>query len=391
MSAGASPLFQPARLGPMAVRNRVIKCGTNEGMSRDGLVTDRLIDFHREFAAGGVGTTTLSYCAVSSEGRTFRHQLWMRDEALPGLQRFTGEIHAEGARAAIQLGHAGWFASPHAMKERPVGPSRHFSPHAQTFAREADGAELDRLTDAFARAARNAAEVGFDGVEIHVGHGYLLSQFLCPWNNRRRDAFGGSLENRARFPRRVLRAVREAAPGVAVWAKLNMDDGFRGGLTLEEGLEVARWLEADGSVDALQLTGGHTTKSPFYLMRGDVPVKDMIANQKHWMARLGMRLLAPRLLRAWPFEEAFFLPAARRFRETLSLPIILLGGLNRLETLEAALAEGFAFVALGRALIRDPDLVERMRAGELSASRCIHCNQCMVEMERGGTRCPERT
>ena len=130
-----SPVFSPARLGPLELRNRVIKCGTNEGMSRDGLVTDRLIEFHREFALGGVAMTTLSYCSVSSEGRTFRHQLWMRDEALPGLRRFADAIHVAGAKAAIQLGHAGWFASPHAMRETPVGPSRQFSPHAQAFSR----------------------------------------------------------------------------------------------------------------------------------------------------------------------------------------------------------------------------------------------------------------
>jgi len=387
-----SPVFQPARLGPIDVRNRIIKCGTNEGMSRDGLMTDALIDFHREAAAGGVGMTTLSYCSVASEGRTFKHQLWMRDEALPGLRRFTEAVRAEGAKAAIQLGHAGWFASPHAMKERPVGPSRTFSPHAQTFAREASDADLERLVGKFAEAAKNAVDAGFEGVEVHAGHGYLLSQFLCPWNNRRRDGYGGSLENRARFPRQVMRAVHEAAGGrAAVWAKLNMDDGFEGGLTLDEGVQVARWLEQDGSVDSLELTGGHTTKSPFYLMRGDVPVREMIANQTHWMARVGMRLLAKRLLRPWKFEEAFFLDSARRFREALSLPLILLGGLTRLDTMEAAVGEGFEFLALGRALIRDPDLVARMQSGELSASRCNHCNLCMVEMERGGTRCVERT
>jgi 2,4-dienoyl-CoA reductase-like NADH-dependent reductase (Old Yellow Enzyme family) len=380
--------FTAGRLGPVALRNRVVKCGTNEGMSRDGLVTDRLIDWHREFAAGGVAMTTLAYCAVSSEGRTYRHQIWMREEALPGLRRFTDAIHAEGARAAIQLGHAGWFASPRAMGERPVGPSRQFSPHAQAFSRAMREEDFALLTEAFARAARLATEAGFDAIEVHVGHGYLLSQFLSPWNNRRHDAWGGSIEGRARFPRQVLRAVRESAgPDAAVYAKLNMDDGFRGGLTLEDSLRVARWLEADGSVDALQLTGGHTTRTPMYLMRGDVPLGEMIRNERHWLRRWGMRLFAPTMLKRYEFEEAFFLPQARRFREALGLPLMLLGGITRLETMERALAEGFAFVALGRALIRDPDLVHRMQAGELTASRCIPCNRCVVEMEKGGTRC----
>jgi 2,4-dienoyl-CoA reductase-like NADH-dependent reductase (Old Yellow Enzyme family) len=384
-------VFSPGRLGPIELRNRIIKCGTNEGMSRDGLVTDRLIEWHLEFAAGGVGMTTLAYCSVSSDGRTFPHQIWMREEALPGLRRFVDGMHGEGAKAAIQLGHAGWFASPHATGTAPVGPSRMFSPHAQAYSRAMTEEDFSRIAEDFARAARMAVEAGFDAIEVHVGHGYLLSQFLSPYNNRRRDHWGGSLENRARFPRDVLRAVRAAAgTRAAVYPKLNMEDGFTGGLQAEDGLQVARWLEQDGTVDALQLTGGHTTRTPFYLMRGDVPLQGMIENQHHWLRRLAFRLLGRRLIRAYPFEEAFFLPLARRFRSSVSLPLMLLGGVTRLATMERAFAEGFEFVALGRALIRDPDLVRRMQTGELQASRCIPCNRCVVEMERGGTRCVYR-
>ncbi len=382
---------RPGRLGPLELRNRVVKCGTNEGMSRDGLMTDRLLAWHREFAVGGVAMTTLSYCAVAPEGRTFRHQLLMRDEALPGLRRFTDAMHAEGTAAAIQLAHAGWFANPHASRAKNIGPSRTFSAYAQGFSQAMDENDLDRVERAFADAARMAVDTGFDGLEIHLGHGYLLSQFLCPWNNRRKDQYGGSLENRARYPRRVLRAVREAVGDrAAIWPKLNMDDGFGGGMTLDEGIQVARWLEADGSVDGFQLTGGHTTKTPMYLMRGDVPMGEMIANEKNWVRRLGMRLLAPSILKPYPFEEAWFLPKARRFREALRLPIMLLGGINDRTTMAGAIEEGFEFLAMGRALIRDPDLLQRMQRGELEGSRCSHCNKCVVEMERSGTRCVER-
>jgi 2,4-dienoyl-CoA reductase-like NADH-dependent reductase (Old Yellow Enzyme family) len=391
-ATAGSAVFSPARLGPITLRNRIVKCGTNEGMSRGGLVTQQLIDWHREFAAGGVGMTTLAYCAVSPEGRTFADQMWMRDEALPGLQRFTEGIHAEGARASIQIGHAGWFADPAATGTAPLGPSRTFSPHAQAFSQAMTEDDFERLTSAFATATRLAVSAGFDAIEVHAGHGYLLNQFLTPYNNRRDDRWGGSLENRARFPRQVLRAVREAAgPKAAVYPKLNMDDGFSGGLTIDESLQVARWLEADGSVDALQLTGGHTTRTPFFLMRGEVPLQGMIENQKHWFRRLMFRLMGRRLIRAYPFEEAFFLPLARRFRAEVSLPLMLLGGVTRLDTMERALTEGFEFIAMGRGLIRDPDLVLRMQAGELTASRCVPCNRCVVEMERGGTRCVYRT
>ena len=380
--------FTPYRLGPIELRNRIVKCGTNEGMSRGGLMTDALLDWHREFAAGGVAMTTLAYCSVSADGRTFRDQIFMRDEALPGLRRFTDAIHAEGARAAIQLGHAGWFATPGVIRATPLGPSRTFSPRGMCFSRAATDTDLDRLEQDFAAAARLAVDAGFDAIEVHIGHGYLLAQFLSPYNNRRRDAYGGSIENRARFPRRVLRAVREAVGGrAAIWAKLNMEDGFKGGMTLDEGIEVARGIEADASVDALQLTGGHTTRSPFFLMRGEVPLRGMIENEKSATARLGMRVFASLLIRPFAFEEAFFRASALRFRAALTLPLMLLGGVNRLDTMERAIGEGFELLAMGRALIRDPDLARRMQAGELTASRCIPCNQCVVEMERGGTRC----
>jgi 2,4-dienoyl-CoA reductase-like NADH-dependent reductase (Old Yellow Enzyme family) len=390
-AASAPSVFSPARLGPIELRNRVVKCGTNEGMSRGGLVTEPLIAWHREFAAGGVGMTTLAYCAVSADGRTFSDQMWMREEALPGLRRFTDAIHAEGARAAIQLGHAGWFADPRVIGRAPLGPSRMFSPHGQAFSQAMVDDDFSRLTESFASAAALSVEAGFDAVEVHVGHGYLLSQFLSPYNNRRKDEWGGGIENRARFPRQAAAAVRRGSGGrAAVYAKLNMEDGFAGGLTVEDSLQVARWLESDGSVDGLQLTGGHTTRTPFYLMRGQVPLQGMIENQKHWLRRLAFRVLGRKLIRAYKFEEAFFLPLARRFRAAVGLPLMLLGGVTRLDTMQRAMSEGFDFVALGRALIRDPDLVERMRSGELEASRCVPCNRCVVEMERGGTRCVYR-
>lgn len=384
-------LFTPVALGPITLRNRIVKCGTNEGMSRQGLVTDPLIAWHREFAAGGVGMTTLAYCAVSPEGRTFADQMWMRDEALPGLKRFADAMHDEGARTAIQIGHAGWFADPKATGTAPLGPSRSFSPHAMAYSQAMTAADFDRLTTAFADATRIAVAAGFDAIEVHAGHGYLLNQFLSPFNNFRKDQWGGSLENRARFPRQVLRAVRDAAGNkAAVYPKLNMDDGFPGGLNIGDSLQVARWLEADGTVDALQLTGGHTTRTPFFLMRGEVPLQGMIENQHHWLRRLMLKLAGRRIIRAYPFEEAFFLPMARQFRAAVSLPLMLLGGVTKLETMEHALEEGFEFIAMGRALIRDPDLVRRMESGELTASRCVPCNRCIIEMERGGTRCVYR-
>jgi len=390
-TVGGSPpsdVFTPARFGPLTLRNRIIKAATFEGMTRDGLATDELIEYHRRPAAGGVAMTTLAYCAVSSEGRTYRHQIHLRDDAIPGLRRLTEAVHAEGAAAAAQLGHAGWFANPKASGLPNVGPSRKFSPYAMAFSREMTEADFERLRRAYENAARLAVQAGFDAIEVHLGHGYLLSQFLSPFTNRRRDRYGGSIENRARFPLAAVRAAREGAGSqTAVFVKLNMTDGFAGGLEVEDAIEVARMLERDGAIDAIELTGGFTAKTPMFLMRGDVPLGEMIDHERDVVRRWGMRLFARALVRAYPFEEAFFLPLARRFRAAVRTPLVLLGGIKRLETIELARREGFEFVAMARALLREPDLPRKFQSGRSTASTCIPCNKCVAVMERGGTRC----
>jgi 2,4-dienoyl-CoA reductase-like NADH-dependent reductase (Old Yellow Enzyme family) len=378
-------VFEPATLGPVTLRNRIIKAATFEGVMPDGLVSDKLVEFHRRVASGGVGMTTVAYLAVSPEGRTDKRCISLRPEALPGLRRLTDEIHGLGAAAAAQIGHAGPVANGRSNGAPALAPSGGFSPMG-TRLREVTEHDIGRITDDYRRGAVMVAEAGFDCIEIHLGHNYLLSAFMSPKLNRRRDRFGGSVENRARFPRQVVQAVREAAgAGVAVTAKLNMSDGVPGGLWLDESIEIARLLEADGFLDALELTGGSSLANPMYLFRGEAPLREFGATLPPAL-RLGFRLFGHRFLPSYPFEEAFFLPYARQFRDALTMPLILLGGINRLDTIEHALAEDFAFVAMARALLREPDLVDRMRQGTSSESLCIHCNKCMPTIYRG-TRC----
>jgi 2,4-dienoyl-CoA reductase-like NADH-dependent reductase (Old Yellow Enzyme family) len=376
--------FAPASLGPVTLRNRVIKAATFEGLSPKGLVTPRLIDYHRAVAVGGVGMTTLAYCAVSKDGRGAPGEIVVRDEAVAGLRDFTDAMHAAGAAACMQLGHAG----PVAANAGRVGlaPSKVFALQAMKFTRPATAEDLARVVGDFASAARIAVDSGFDAVELHFGHGYLPSAFLSPKLNKRRDKWGGSVENRARLARDVAHAVRDAVGGrVAVIAKLNMADGVKGGLDLPESVEVARLLEADGTLDALELTGGSSFQNPMFLFRGDAPVHEMAAVFPPAM-RLAFRLTSRRFMPAYPFEEAFFLPMARKFREAVALPLILLGGITRPETIRAALEEGFDFVAMGRALLREPDLVARWQKGDEAPSLCIHCNKCVPTIYTG-THC----
>jgi len=246
---------------------------------------------------------------------------------------------------------------------------------------------MARVSEDFARAALLAVETGFDAVELHLGHGYLLSQFLSPATNRRRDAWGGSLENRLRLPVDVVRRVRaQVGARAAILAKVNLRDGFRGGLDLADAVEIARRLETEG-VDALVLSGGFTSRTPFYLLRGGRPLRGMIAVEKSRVQKVALALFGPLFMKKYPFTEMFFLDDARAVRRAVRMPLVLLGGIVSRDNLEIAMREGFDFVALGRALIHDPHLVAKLERGEVDRSGCNHCNECVVEMDRGGVRC----
>ncbi|MDT5399814.1 MAG: hypothetical protein QOK33_3045 [Mycobacterium sp.] len=374
-------VFGEAKLGPVTLRNRIIKAATFEASTPDSLVTDDLITYHRLPAAGGIGMTTVAYCAVSPGGRTDGWQLWMRPEAVPGLRRLTDAIHAEGAAISAQIGHAGPVANARTNKAKAFAPVRFFNPLSMRFAKKASSQDIDDITKAHANAARLAIESGFDAVEIHLGHNYLASSFLSPLINRRTDEYGGSLSNRAKVARGLVTAVRQAVGDrIAVTAKLNMSDGVRGGISLEESLQTAKWLEEDGGLDALELTAGSSLLNPLYLFRGDAPIKEFAGAFKPPL-RWGIRMTGKKFLREYPYREAYLIDQAKQFRAELEMPLILLGGITNRETMDLAMAEGFDFIAMGRALLAEPDLINRIKddgAAHSVRSACTHCNKCMA-------------
>jgi 2,4-dienoyl-CoA reductase-like NADH-dependent reductase (Old Yellow Enzyme family) len=377
-------VFTPAKLGPVALRNRIIKAATFEASTPNALVTDDLITYHRLPAAGGIGMTTVAYLAVSPGGRTEGRQIWWRPEALPGLQKLTAAIHAEGAAISAQIGHAGPVADARSNKAKALAPVRFFNPLAMRFAKKATHDDITDVINAHADAARFAIESGFDAVEIHLGHNYFASSFLSPLINRRSDEFGGSLENRAKVARGMVLAVRRAVEKegtpIAVTAKLNMSDGVRGGISTQESLQTAKWLEEDGGLDAIELTAGSSLVNPMYLFRGDAPVKQF-ANAFKPPLRWGIRMTGKKFFREYTYHEAYLLRDAKLFRAELKMPLILLGGITNRDTMDLAMAEGFDFVAMGRALLAEPDLINRIQAdGDAHSvfSACTHCNECMA-------------
>ncbi|MCV7000530.1 NADH:flavin oxidoreductase [Mycolicibacterium alvei] len=385
-----SKAFTPMRLGPLTLKNRFIKAATFEGVMPRGQVTDDVVDFHTEVARGGAAMTTVAYCAISPGGRVHRDTVVLDAEAVPALGRLTDAVHREGALVCAQIGHAGLVANTLSNRAPSLAPSTRISAPAMGLVKAATPEQLDTVVDQFGVAARNAVEAGFDAVEIHMGHGYLLSSFFSPGLNRRHDKYGGSTAGRAELARRVAERVRgEVGRSIAVTAKFNMDDGVRRGFWLTDSLPTAKLLQADGHLDALQLTGGSSLQNPMYYFRGEVPLDEFIASQPKAVG-LGLRVLGSRLFKTYPFEEAFFLPLARQFRAALTMPLILLGGVNELATVEAAVDEGFEFVAMGRALLRDPALVNRFADGSATAGLCVHCQKCMPTVYSGGTRCVVR-
>lgn len=375
-----SLLFTPVTLGPLTLRNRSIRSAAFESMCPGNVPSPQLLDYHRSVAAGGVGMTTVAYAAVTRSGLSFDRQLWMRPEIVPGLRELTDAVHAEGAAASIQLGHCGNMSHKSICGCLPVGASSGFNLYSPTFVRGLRADELPEMAKAYGRSVCLAREAGFDAVEIHAGHGYLISQFLSSYTNHRKDEFGGTLANRMRFMEMVMEEVMKAAGNdMAVLVKMNMRDGFRGGMELDESLQVARKLQELGA-HALVLSGGFVSKAPMYVMRGEMPIRTMTYYMTCWWLKYGVRLVGKYMIPSVPFHEAYFLEDALKFREALDIPLVYVGGLVSRQKIEEVLNHGFEAVQMGRALLNEPDFVNRMRREENARCNCRHSNYCIARM-----------
>jgi 2,4-dienoyl-CoA reductase-like NADH-dependent reductase (Old Yellow Enzyme family) len=335
--------------------------------------------------------TTISYGAVSNIGRTHSHQMVVSKESKPYLEKLTSAVKGEGAAVSIQLTHCGFFSSNSTLRgQRPLAPSKTLNLYGLLqglgFSKAMSRADLEETGDDFARAASISKEAGFDAVEIHMGHGYLLSQFISPFTNKRKDNYGGIIENRMRFPLEVVYKVRKAVgPDFPILCKINLSDGFKGGLEIFEAISVAKYLEESG-VNALVLSGGFTSKTPFFLMRGDIPVKDMIEVEKDKAQKWALRLFGRFIIKRYEFNENFFMPLAKKLRINVKIPLVYLGGVTSTDGVSKIMTSGFDLIAIGRALIHNPDFILKVRE-ENHASPCDHCNKCVAEMDREGIKC----
>lgn len=375
-------LFTSGRLGPVELRNRTIRSAAFEGMGRDNGPTQQLRDYHVSVARGGVGMTTLAYAGICESALSFKTQLWLRPAIVPELRKITDDIHAEGAKVSIQIGHCGNMTHRSTAGCTPVGASTGFNLYSPTFCRGLREDELVTLARQFGEAVDNARDAGFDCVEVHAGHGYLISQFLSPYTNRRRDGFGGSLQNRMRFMNMCLEQVmKHAGSDMGVVVKTNMRDGFKGGLEIDDCLTVAKEIERAG-VHGMVLSGGFVSKAPMYVMRGEMPIYTMTYYMKQLWLKYGVRMVGKYMIPTVPFKELYFLDDARLFRKELNLPLIYVGGVVDRDGANKVLDdEGFDFVQMGRALLTEPDFVNKMRRSEENHNcGCEHVNYCIARM-----------
>lgn len=379
-----SKLFTPYKLGPVTLHNRTIRSAAFESMGKDFGPTQKLKDYHVSVARGGIGMTTLAYASINRSGVSFNSQLWLRPEIVPALRDITDAIHAEGAAAGIQIGHCGNMTHWSTAGCFPVSASNGFNLYSPTFHRRLRRDEIVEMARDFGRAVETAHEAGFDSVEVHAGHGYLISQFLSPYTNHRRDEFGGSLANRMRFMDMCLEEVMQAAARcrMAVLVKHNMEDGFRGGIEIPESIEIAKRIESFG-VDGIVLSSGFVSRAPMAVMRGRIPTKTMgyYMPWKMWPQKIVVSLFGQWMIKQYDFEECFFLENAKRFRRELKCPLVYVGGLVSRRGVERVLDEGFELVQMARALVNDPAFVNRMREGDINTrSGCDHKDYCIARM-----------
>ena len=373
-----SILFTPGKIGPLTLRNRTIRAAAFESMAPGNAPSDMLYEYHKSVAAGGIGMTTLAYAAVTQSGLSFERQLWLRKEIIPGLRRITDAIHHEGAAASIQMGHCGNMSHKSICGCTPISASSGFNIYSPTIVRGMKQSEITAIAKAYGQSVRLAKEAGMDAVEIHAGHGYLISQFLSPYTNHRKDEFGGSLENRMRFMKMCMEEVmKEAGSDTAVLVKMNMRDGFKGGMEIDESLEVARTLQQCGA-HALILSGGFVSRAPMYVMRGSMPLKTLTHYMPAGWLPLGVKLGGRFMIPSVPFKEAYFLEDALKFRAALKeMPLVYVGGLISRDKIEEVLNDGFEFVSMARALINDPAFVNHMKENQHARCDCGHSNYCI--------------
>ena len=378
-------LFTPMEINGMQLKNRLVRSATYEHMAtEDGKATDQLINFYSKLAIGGVGLIVLGATYVQDNGHGLPCQIGIsNDDHIPGLKKLVDEIHDHDTRVALQMVHAGRQTTPAAIGgQTPLAPSAiEPDPFFNTSPREMTEEEINETINAFGAAAIRGKEAGFDAVQLHAAHGYLLAQFLSPHTNRRTDGWGGNRENRMRFVTEVHNVVREAVGAdYPVLIKLSVEEGLENGITLDDASNVAMRLSQVG-IDAIEISGGTIVDTVFMMSRGDIPI-DMITRNADPTAKDQIEGFLYSIKDMVKYEEAYWLKHAEKIKEVIGdVPLILVGGMKYPQTMAKILEENKAdLISLCRSLIREPDFPKEMAEGRKDPAKCGFCNRCLMEV-----------
>jgi 2,4-dienoyl-CoA reductase-like NADH-dependent reductase (Old Yellow Enzyme family) len=371
-----------------------MKAATFEGMTPDGIPSQRLFEFHKGIAEGGIGLTTLSYCTTEADGRIMDNMMWLREDIAPDLRRLITMLKETGTKISGQVTHCGHFSQLKTLERNqpPKGPSKMFVPIGLTAGRPMAPAmsqdDIDHLIETYRQAACFMKSVGFEALEIHFGHGYGLSQFISPKTNKRDDKYGGSFENRMRLPLEVLATMRkEVGPSFPILGKISMTDGVKGGVDYDEGILVAKALDQAG-IDGIIPSAGTSSYNSMYMFRGDSVAKGMISMQRSPLVKAVLKILGPFMWKSYPYKPTYFLEAAKKIKAAVDCPVIYIGGCSTRADIDRVFGAGFDFVQIGRALLKDPNFVKNAETNPDYDSGCTHCNYCVPLIQHAdGIRC----
>jgi len=388
-----SVLFEKTEIKGMELKNRLVRSATHEAMAdENGFPTDRLFKLYERLANGGVGLIVTGYTYVSRDGK-FKAMLGIdTDQHISKYRKLVDHVHQNGAKIAMQINHCGRQTTKEMTGTQPISPSAVKDKSLMVMPREMIGADIERIIEAFTQAARRVKESGFDAVQLHAAHGYLINQFLCPHTNRRKDKWGGSIENRMRFISEIYERTRKCVGNdFPILIKISAYDHMKNGLKPEEGIAMAKKM-AEMGFDGIEVScgigedGGST-------LRGDIPFDvildewDMYKN-KGFLFGFIMRKFGSKLMKPVPFTQGYNRESAKNIKEQVNVPVFLVGGMIDPVFMEDTIHKGEAdYISLCRALVTDPKFPNKIREGSRELSRCIHCNLCLFYLTTRSVRC----
>jgi len=390
-----SVLFEKTNIKGMELKNRLVRSATHEGMAdRDGFPTQDLFRLYERLAKGGVGLiiTGFSFVTPDGKGPVPGMQGIHTDDHVSRYGELVQLVHENGARVAMQIAHCGRQTTREAIGTEPMGPSVVKENSLFVKPREMTEKDIERIIEAFAQASRRVKEAGFDAVQIHAAHGYLVNQFLSPYTNRRKDRWGGSLENRMGFVREIYEGCRkQVGENFPILIKISGTDNMKNGLKIEESAVMAEMMGEMG-FDGIEVSCG-IMEDGYSMLRGNVPIEAILSEwpmyrNKNPLFRFILKHFGRKIIKPPPMTQAYNRESARTIKSKVKVPVFLVGGITDPVTMEEIVKKGDSdYISLCRALIADPSFPEKIRSGSRDLSKCIHCNLCGAYMVSRPLKC----